>query len=239
MISVVIPCYNYARYLSDCVRSCLLQTVQPHEIIIVDDASTDNSAEVAWHLRSRELGVDISVRRLNHNQGVSAARNVGIDGAMGNLIVLLDADDMLTPRSIEWRLNAMKTGINMVHGYALKFRGDKRLEWCVDNMKKLRRSPKVKKQYVHAQGQMFRKEVLLKYPFPEKLTSKEDKAHRVMLGLDKEAPYGPRIKAKYIDRPVAFYRRHQEAKHKRRLADKEWRKNTDRIYREFKNELVH
>ena len=86
-ISVVIPCYNQARYLADAIRSVREQTHQPIECIVVDDGSTDRTSEVAAELGARVLH--------QPNGGVSAARNAGLSAARGELVVFLDADDVL------------------------------------------------------------------------------------------------------------------------------------------------
>lgn len=85
-ISVVIPAYNAARFLPRCLGSVSTQTLQPTEVIVVDDGSTDDTATIAASLGARVL------RR--PNGGLSAARNTGIRGATGDWIALLDADDM-------------------------------------------------------------------------------------------------------------------------------------------------
>lgn len=86
-ISVVIPCYNAAEYLVEAVSSVHRQTRPPVEIIVVDDGSTDGSAELAAGLD----GVRVLVQRANGGPG--AARNVGTAAARGDVIAWLDADD--------------------------------------------------------------------------------------------------------------------------------------------------
>lgn len=95
-VSVVIPCHNYGNYLPDAINSVINQTVKPHEIIVVDDFSTDNTPEVM-----ASFGEQIIPIRLEENKGVSFARNTGIGMATGDYITCLDADDMLMPSFIE------------------------------------------------------------------------------------------------------------------------------------------
>lgn len=92
-ISVVIPAYNAARFLPRCLKSVFAQTLKPEEVIVVDDGSTDNTAEVA-----AELGARVISRR---NGGLSAARNTGIQSASSEWIALLDADDLWAPDKLE------------------------------------------------------------------------------------------------------------------------------------------
>src|SRR5262245_54183980 len=98
-VSVVIPCYNQARYLSDAVSSVRQQTHRPIECIVVDDGSTDGTSDVAV-----ELGA-LVVRQTNN--GVSAARNAGLRIARGDFIVFLDADDVLLPDALARGVGAL------------------------------------------------------------------------------------------------------------------------------------
>lgn len=91
-VSVVIPCYNQARYLPDAVASVREQSNRPLECIVVDDGSTDGTSDVA-----AELGA-LVVRQTN--KGVSAARNAGLAIARGEFVVFLDADDVLLPDAL-------------------------------------------------------------------------------------------------------------------------------------------
>jgi len=90
LVSTVIPVYNGARYLAAAIDSVLAQTYRPLEIIVVDDGSTDNSAEIA---RSYP-----DVRCIyQSNQGHGQAKNTGLATARGEFIAFLDADDLWTP----------------------------------------------------------------------------------------------------------------------------------------------
>lgn len=94
-VSVVIPCYNAQRWLAEAIESCLAQTYKNIEIIVVDDGSTDNSAEIA-----RGFGANVALVQ-QPNRGGCAARNVGFARTTGDFIQFLDADDVLLPSKIE------------------------------------------------------------------------------------------------------------------------------------------
>ncbi|MFZ1988674.1 MAG: glycosyltransferase family 2 protein, partial [Alphaproteobacteria bacterium] len=89
-VSVVIPVYNRANLICRAVESVLRQTYSPYEVIVVDDASSDKSAAIAEAIRDPR----VQVIRNEVNRGGGAARNIGIDAALGDYIAFLDSDDM-------------------------------------------------------------------------------------------------------------------------------------------------
>lgn len=94
-VSVIIPDYNQAHFLSAAIESVLRQSYPAHEIIVVDDGSSDNSREVVGQFNGR-------VRYIRQdNQGLAGARNTGLRASTGELIGLLDADDEWTPDYLE------------------------------------------------------------------------------------------------------------------------------------------
>lgn len=97
-LSVVIPVYNVALYLQDCVESMLTQHFADFEILLVDDGSTDGSAEICDDLACKDSRVVVLHQE---NGGVSSARNRGIDHARGEFIVFVDADDFVTEEYLE------------------------------------------------------------------------------------------------------------------------------------------
>ena len=94
LVSVIIPCHNQARFLTEAIGSVLSQRYSLFEIVVVDDGSTDDTFEVAT--RYREVRC---VRQIN--QGLSAARNAGLGASKGSYLVFLDADDRLLPDALE------------------------------------------------------------------------------------------------------------------------------------------
>ena len=99
-VSVIIPCYGQAEFLGEAVASVVAQTWTDWEIVIVDDGSTDDTAQTARRLMEQHPGQRI--RLLSQpNQGVSVARNNGIAMSTGRYILPLDADDMLQPLMLE------------------------------------------------------------------------------------------------------------------------------------------
>jgi len=93
LVSVIVPCYNGASFLEEALRSALSQSYPDVEIIVVDDGSTDNSAEIAQRFPVRYIRQE--------NRGLTPTRNRGVRESRGSYIVFLDADDRLKPEAIE------------------------------------------------------------------------------------------------------------------------------------------
>ena len=101
-VSVIIPCYNYDKYLVDCISSVIRQKLDPMislEIIIVDDCSTDKTFELATEIAKRVENVKVIHNETNMK--LPATRNIGIKQSTGRCIVCLDADYMLPPDYIQ------------------------------------------------------------------------------------------------------------------------------------------
>lgn len=102
-VSVIIPAYNRELYLGEAIRSALEQTRPPDEIIVVDDGSTDGTAEVA-----RSFGG--MVRCLSQkNEGAASARNHGVRASRGELLAFLDSDDHWVPQKLDWQLKFLES----------------------------------------------------------------------------------------------------------------------------------
>jgi glycosyltransferase involved in cell wall biosynthesis len=101
-ISIVIPCYNGARFLRETLDSVRRQTYPATEVIVIDDGSTDDSAAIA-----ESFGSPVRVLRQT-NHGESVARNRGISVAAGDWIALLDADDLWEPRKLERQVDVVR-----------------------------------------------------------------------------------------------------------------------------------
>ena len=93
-ISVIIPTYNYGRFLIEALNSTLCQTVKPEEIIVVDDGSTDDTETIV-----RRFGKQVTYVK-QENSGVSVARNRGAAESKGEFLAFVDSDDILDPNLI-------------------------------------------------------------------------------------------------------------------------------------------
>ena len=110
-VSVIIPCYNYARYVREAIDSALGQTYAPLEVIVVDDGSTDSTPEIL-----ASYGDRIRVIR-QQNGGAAKARNTGVTAARGESVAFLDADDVWRRRKLEVQMARLEAdpSLAMVH----------------------------------------------------------------------------------------------------------------------------
>lgn len=103
MISIVVPVFNAEKYLSGMIECLLMQTETDFEVLLIDDGSTDLSGEYCDQISAQDKRFKVIHQ---DNQGVSSARNLGIDIAAGEWIVFLDADDKIPRNYLEILLNA-------------------------------------------------------------------------------------------------------------------------------------
>lgn len=101
--SIIIAAYNAAGYVGAAIESALEQSTPAHQIVICDDASTDDTARVV-----ESYGSDVLLRRAEVNRGCASARNEAIKAASGDFIVVLDADDRFLPKRIEALGNVLR-----------------------------------------------------------------------------------------------------------------------------------
>lgn len=107
VVSIIVPCYNYADYVADAIRSIKAQSLTNWECIIIDDASTDDSVSVIKHAIRGDKRFHLI--QLPKKSGVSVARNAGLDRARGEYIGFLDADDCYTECALEMLVHLAKT----------------------------------------------------------------------------------------------------------------------------------
>ena len=107
MISVYITSFNKSFFLSEAIESVLSQTLKPYELIIVDDASTDNSRDIIDGYKNRYPDI-IKVLHNDKNLGISRTRNRALEICSGDLVTFLDADDYFYPKKLEFESNILK-----------------------------------------------------------------------------------------------------------------------------------
>jgi glycosyltransferase involved in cell wall biosynthesis len=106
LVSIVIPCFNSGSTLGRTIKSTLAQTHKNLEVIVVDDASSDDSSAVADNFRMKDSRIKLLT--LHKNVGLPEARNIGLKEAQGDYIIFLDSDDALTDLAVALRLHWLK-----------------------------------------------------------------------------------------------------------------------------------
>ncbi len=103
-ISIIIPAYNASKFITETIDSVMNQSFINWELLIIDDGSKDNTAEIAQKYAERDNRINVFKQV---NSGVSVARNKGLENSTGNYICFLDADDVLNPDNLEIKLNSL------------------------------------------------------------------------------------------------------------------------------------
>lgn len=127
-ISVIIPIFNVERYLDDCLMSVENQTLENIEVILVNDGSTDQSAEIA----QKYLNRNPNFRMLEQeNSGQGTARNSGLNVANGEYVYFLDGDDYIADNALELLYNRSKEQkLDILKFAAYTFEdGDRKMSW--------------------------------------------------------------------------------------------------------------
>lgn len=120
LVSIIIPCYNQGEYVAEALQSVWGQIFTNWECLIVDDGSTDNSAQVIQEFVAKDARF-IYIYKIN--EGVSKARNLGIDTAKGDFLQFLDADDVLDDKKIQYSLNeACENGVENIQIVVTNFK---------------------------------------------------------------------------------------------------------------------
>lgn len=200
-VSVVIPCHNAAPYLRETFRSIAAQTVPVDEVVFVDDGSTDGSAEVA-----RSAGVPVVIVE-QPNRGVGAARNEGIRRASGDLIALLDADDVWHPdkirKQVEYFDRHGDVGAAVTSVARFSNSTSEPIPFLsVDDAKMRASVPRdyLVRTWVNQSAVIFRAPVARATPYPTHTGDSEDMIHAVELRLS--TPIGA------VPETLAYYRQH-------------------------------
>lgn len=197
LVSVIVPVYNTQEFLEQCVDSILIQSHSRIEIILVDDGSTDASGNLCDNYSMMDPRVKVIHQE---NQGVSGARNVGIEVAKGKYVTFIDADDVVTPDhvevlyslAIENDCDVSISGVDYVHNINLSAR---KIDFDPD-MTDLIDGPSAAKNMLYQKGidngpvaKLYSRGLFRKIRFDEELAIAEDLDvnYRILMTLDRVA----------------------------------------------------
>lgn len=204
-VSVVVPCYNAEQFLPTTLSSVLTQTHQAHELIVVDDGSTDGSAECVERIAARDARVRLV--RMPRNAGAPAApRNLGVREARGEWIAFLDADDVWHPRKLELQLAALEVSpVPMCSTEMADFRDEREIEFADIPMpmrvERITFLMQLLKYRTPTSSILVRREWMLRNPFNEDPTYKAREDTDCFIRMHEIA--GPSIKLRHA---LVFYR---------------------------------
>ena len=106
LVSIVVPVFNRETYLPECIRSIQAQTYKNTEIVLVDDGSTDGVRNLYdFYTKSDKR---VKVIQLKENGGISKARNAGVKASTGEIIAVMDSDDVMLPNRIKENVKALE-----------------------------------------------------------------------------------------------------------------------------------
>lgn len=127
LVSIIIPAYNAEKYIEETLRSTLLSSYTPIEIVVVDDGSDDATSEIVKSYAQKHGAIHFHTQS---NSGVSAARNNAIRNSNGKYILPLDADDLISSDYIEKAVSVLesKPDVKLVYG-AAEFFGERTGRW--------------------------------------------------------------------------------------------------------------
>ena len=215
LVSVIVPLFNYARYLDDLVGSILSQDYRSWELIIIDDCSTDNPQKtIKKHIKDER----IQFVRLSKNRGYATAKNEGIIRSSGEFVVVLDADDMLSPKSLSYRVKKLEENSDSywIHAKAYEFTDKKPYKFRWKKRKFIRRFEEIRKtkkynkvwKCIHAQTVMTRRSAYEKVGlYEESMRSMSDKEMWARMYYNLGNPL-------YLNKIVAYYRIHKQQMHR-------------------------
>ena len=190
IISVIVPIYNVEDYLPTCLNSIAAQTFKDIEVILVDDGSTDKSGEICDEFCNKDNRFHVIHKK---NEGVSSARNTGLDTTHGLFISFIDSDDYIHPKMLEILYNAIKeTGcdVSMVKtkysGKDVNFEEIENKKPLIINQEKIFYNFFMYSsndwQFISVFNKLYKKEIANKYRFKGKIG--EDATYNSTLFLD-------------------------------------------------------
>ncbi|MBS4219337.1 CDP-glycerol glycerophosphotransferase family protein [Bacillus sp. FJAT-49711] len=209
LISVIVPMYNTEVYIEKTIQSIVNQTYQNLEIILINDASTDKTKEIA--IKYADKYPWIKLVNQEFNKGVSAARNLGLKIAKGNYITFVDSDDLLTKQALEILYDTAKENdADLVLGLYKNFSKEgTRIGNIYKQFKSLTKKGRIFTftnpeifSHVYIVGKLYKKELIEEVSFPEGISYAEDQPFTIYSYLN--------AKRIFVAPSVVYYYRERE-----------------------------
>jgi teichuronic acid biosynthesis glycosyltransferase TuaG len=176
LVTVVVPCFNASAFLRATIDSVLAQSYHRLELIVVDDRSTDDSAEIVRSYAGCDARV--SLLQMPRNAGAPAApRNAGVAAARGEWVAFLDADDLWHPRKLELQIQALSAqGASMCSTQMRDFRDEREVIWTTPperpRIERVTLTQQLIKYRTPTSSIVARRDLMHRHPFNEDLSYK-------------------------------------------------------------------
>ncbi len=176
-LSIVVPVYNVEKYIDECLKSLVNQTVNDYEIIVVNDGSTDNSLSICENYKD-DKKIKIFTKE---NGGLSSARNYGIDKAKGEYIAFVDSDDWVVPNYVETIIMKLEEQYDVISFNVININDgwkDGTIRYIYNDFDKMSKSDIIKESLnpSFAWARVYKSDIIKKYKFPKENYWYEDMA---------------------------------------------------------------
>lgn len=216
LVSVIMPTYNAERLIAASIQSALNQSYKSWELIIIDDCSTDRTADIIKGFSDTR----IHYYKCDKNLGVAQARNLGISRANGEWIAFLDSDDIWEPTKLEKQIGFIEKNdrakLVFTASSFINENGD-RLDYILPAPEIVTAKELLKQNVLSCSSVLIAKEYILKIPFPSSKTLHEDYVAWLKILDEIDVAYG-------INEPLLIYRMSPNSKsgNKLKAANMQW-----------------
>lgn len=185
LISVIVPVYNVEKYINRCIDSIINQTYKNLEIILVDDGSQDSSGQICDDYSKKDSRIKVIHKE---NNGVSSARNTGLDNVTGEWIAFIDADDWIEKNYCEMLINEKQKDIDIIGCGYKRVNGNsvKRINYdnktiMFDNIEFINKLLNVQNGYGFVHTKLYRRSLIGNIRFDVKLRVAEDALFNIQI----------------------------------------------------------
>jgi len=224
LVSIITPNYNSEKFIAETISSVLKQTYENWEMVIVDDASTDNSIKIIDSYLENDSRIQL--HQLSKNVGAGVARNKAIELSKGNFIAFLDSDDLWLPTKLEEQINFMihnNFAISHTSYEVIKESGEKTNK-IINCKKKLNYNQMLYSNKIGCLTAVYNKDILGKVYMP-KIRKRQDFALWLKLLKREKYVYG-------LSKNLAFYRDRRNSISNNKIEMLQW---NWRLYKEIEN----
>lgn len=214
LVSILIPTYNRAEYLAECIESCLMQSYKDIEIIVLSDGCTDSTPRLMEYYMNLDPRIMYINRR--ENVGIAAARNAAFKASQGAYIAVMDSDDIMNPDRIKKELVALKkANADIVYSSFIQADEHAKMYGAYEPAKEVTKAGLLKEQVVPHVTILAKRKCFEENPYREEFKANDD------YGLIVDW-YKAGYKFKQIKEPMVIVRYHAQnvSKEKREMIEK-------------------